>query len=123
MIRGGKSQGIADANFRLGFGDVLEILWPDIATVDDDEIFLAPRDRQHAVRHVADITGVKPVVFAQGVASFLWKAKIPGHDAGPAQINDAAVPVVEHIAVVIANFNLEARKGHAAVDEVATAAV
>ena len=116
-----KCHGVAGAHFRLRFRHVFQVLRPDIATVDNDEVFLASGDGEHAIHHVADIAGIQPAVVAECVAGFFRQVEVPGHDARAAQVNDASLPVAEDFAVV-ANFDFKVGQGHAAVDEVAAAA-
>ena len=44
---------------------MLEVLRPDVAAVDNDEVFLASGDGEYPVRQVADIAGVQPAVRIQ----------------------------------------------------------
>ena len=121
MIGHREGHRVAGAHFRFGFGDMLQVLRPDVAAVNDNKVFLAAGDGEYPVHQVADIAGVQPAVRIQCVAGFFRQVEVAGHHAGAAQVDDAAVPVVQHRLIAIANLDFEFRQGHAAIDEVAPA--
>ncbi|MNF02658.1 hypothetical protein D3C80_2018420 [compost metagenome] len=57
-----KYDGIAGPQFRRGLHQVFNILRPDVATADDEQILVPASDVQFAPGQVAQITGVQPVV-------------------------------------------------------------
>lgn len=56
---------VADPGFLLMLRKILEVLRPDIAAVDDDQVFLASGDDQTAVDRVSNVAGVEPPIRAE----------------------------------------------------------
>ena len=90
-----ESECIAYAHFRLRFGNMLQVLRPDIAAMDDDQVLLAPGDGDHAIDQVTDIPGVEPAVLRQGIGRLRREIEVPGHDAGTTHMDDTALPVIQ----------------------------
>src|SRR4029079_4693708 len=105
---------------RLEAGQLLDrpfdVLRPVIAAVDDDHVLGAADDEDVALRHVAHVAGVEPIVGTEaGVGRFLI-AEIAVHDAGAAHIDLADAAVGQDFALVTANLDRHAGDRLAAID-------
>jgi len=107
---------IAGTDFRLGFRDVLDILRPDIAAANDDQIFLAAGDVQIAVQQIAQIAGVHPAGHLDLLLGFVV-AEIAVHQAGAGNRDMTDLAFRQRLPGFAADLDAVAGQRSAAVDE------
>src|SRR6056297_344601 len=95
LRRNRECRSVLGANFGLLLGQVFEILRPDVAAVDDQQVLGTPGDEQRIAGAIADVAGIEPVAFAQRLARRFRIVGIAGHDARAAKEDGAALPFVE----------------------------
>ena len=79
---GREGAGIAAAQPRQRLDRPFDVLRPDVAAVDDDQVLGAAGDHQLAVAPVAEVAGVEPAV-VQDPRAGVGLPEIARHDAGP----------------------------------------
>ncbi len=82
----------ADLGERLLDGP-LQVLRPDVAAVDDDQVLGPAGDRQRAVQQVAEVAGVEPALGRQHRGGVRRPAVVAAHQAGAAHQHPADPPV------------------------------
>ena len=107
---------IAGTDFRFGFRDVLDILWPDIAAANDDQVLLAAGDVQIAVQQVAQIAGIHPAGHLNLLLRFIV-AEIAVHQAGAGNRDMADLALRQRLPGFAADLDAVAGQRTAAVDE------
>src|SRR5262249_15136440 len=82
----------------------LQVLRPDIATVDDDEVLGAPGDDQLLAEPVAEIAGVEPAGSVENERRRLGLPEVAGHDARALDEDAPDAPFRQWLAVVVADL-------------------
>ena len=92
-----------------------QILRPDIATVDNDQVLGTPGNDNLAIKQIAEVTGIQPAICAESLGRQFRLPEIAGHDAGAAKEHPANPTFRERHAGFIAAD--EAEKGMAEMSE------
>ena len=116
-----KCQGISRAKFRLLFHNLLQVLRPDIASVDDDQIFLASRDHESRGRLVADIARVQPAIRRECLCGNFRFIEVSRHDTGCPYVDHTDVTLRHHLSRGIPHLHFERRQRHTTVHKLAHA--
>src|SRR4029453_15645981 len=117
----GEGAGIAAAQVLQRLDRPFDVLRPDVAAVDDDEVLGPAGDDELAIAPVAEIAGIEPSV-GQGAGAFLHLAEIASHDAAAAHEQPTYVALAERVAGVAACLDAIFRHRAAAKHELASTA-
>src|SRR5207253_2853623 len=101
------------------FRSPLDVLRPDIAAIDDDQVLGTAGDDDFSVERVAQVAGVEPAVGGQNLAGGIGFAEVASHDAGTLDEDAADLAIGEHFAALVAHLQLMARQHPAAHHEAA----
>src|SRR6056297_3739017 len=115
--RNRECRSVLGANFGLLLGQVLQILRPDVAAVDDQQVLCTARDEKGIAGPIAHVPGIEPSVVRQGCTGRFRIVGIAGHDARAAQEDCAAMALLENATALVANLDLVIGQRPAAVDE------
>ena len=85
----GKRSHVARAHALEMLDGPFEILWPDVAAADDDQVLAAAGDHQLAVYQVAEVPGVEPAVLEQHAVRSQVIAVVARHQAGAVDADTA----------------------------------
>ena len=94
-----------------------QVLRPDVAAVEDDEVLGAAGDHDLVVEQVAEVAGLQPAVGAQHLGGHLGLLVIAAHDARAAEEDVAHAALRQHAAGIVANLERVALQRVAAGDE------
>ena len=116
-IRTGHRKGrrVPCSDFRLLFGDKLEILRPDVTAIDDNHILFSTGNKKAVFDKIAQIAGVKPSIGGQNLLGQFEIAKVTRHDTGSSNVNRPDVPLGQLAAIMIPHFNFVIRQGDSAI--------
>src|SRR4029453_4447675 len=120
LLLDGEGAGIAAAQVRQRLDRPFDVLRPDVAAVDDDQVLGPAGDDQLAVAPVAEVAGVEPAIDQHG-GTGLGPAEISGHDARPLDEQPADAALAGNDAVAIADLDAMAGQHAAAHREAALA--
>src|SRR5262249_40762534 len=87
-----------------------DVLRPDVAAVDDDQVLGAARHDDLSVEGVAEIAGVEPTVRRQHFTRCLGLTEVARHDAGALNEDPADLAVRQDTTVFAAHFQPMARQ-------------
>src|SRR5688572_22002888 len=96
---------------------MLDVLRPDIAPVDDEQILRTAGKVQRAVHAITQIAGIEPAILGQDFAARFDVAEVARHDAFAAKIDAPAVPVGQLASCIVAYLHFVSGQSLAAIDD------
>ena len=110
--------GVTASDLGQRFDCPFDVLWPDIAAIDDDEVLGASGDHQFAVVPVAQVAGIEPAV-AQHARALVGFLEVARHHTGAAHKQAADAALAQDCARLVADFHRMSGQDLAADHEVA----